>query len=129
MKQLSIRCFAFVLVLGFTSLHAQQGRPIDPDAVFKTHVVHLGPVARGQAATPAAVQSGAVVLNPPRREKSLMAATRFEESRGSTAICSSASGMVVVGVTVGPTLEVAPLTPSLSTTVRPVPGLRGLSPW
>ncbi len=56
MKQLSIRCFAFVLVLGFTSLQAQQGRPIDPDAVFKTHVVHLGPVARGQAATPAAVQ-------------------------------------------------------------------------
>src|SRR5713226_2002266 len=56
MKQLIIRCFVLVLVLGFTSLHAQQGRPIDPDAVFKTHVVHLGPVARGHVATPAAVK-------------------------------------------------------------------------
>src|SRR3954471_6478716 len=37
-------------------------------------------------------------------EKSLMAATRVLVSPGTTAMCSSDSGLVVVVVTVGPTL-------------------------
>src|SRR6476659_4460147 len=45
-----------------------------------------------------------VVLNPPRSEKSLIAATSKLEFSGSTAMCSSASGWVVVGVTVVPTV-------------------------
>ena len=45
-----------------------------------------------------------VVLKPPRSEKSLIAATKSFEFSGSTAMCSSASGLVVVGVTVGPTV-------------------------
>src|ERR1700682_6600751 len=50
-----------------------------------------------------------VVLKPRTLEKSLTAVTRFAGFRGSTAMCSSASGSVVVGITVGPTPEGLPL--------------------
>src|SRR6266567_3516389 len=42
-----------------------------------------------------------LLLNPPFREKSLIIATRLLTFRGLTAMCSSASGTDVVGVTVG----------------------------
>jgi len=42
-------------------------------------------------------------LNPPFWEKSLIMATRWLKLVGSTAMCSSASGEVVVGVMVAPT--------------------------
>jgi len=42
-----------------------------------------------------------VVLNPPRSEKWLMAATSIVSSSGSAAISSSASGFVLVALTVG----------------------------
>src|SRR5712692_7982370 len=50
-----------------------------------------------------------VVLKPPRCEKSLIAATSFAGSRGSTAMCSSAAGNVVVAETTAPAAYGAPL--------------------
>src|SRR6266851_5072449 len=53
-----------------------------------------------------------VVLNPPRCEKSLIAATRLDAFFGSTAISSSAAGTLVVACTIDPTLYAGPLIPA-----------------
>src|SRR5215469_5905273 len=68
----------------------------------------LACVQRNKALRPAisVIRGGAnlLVLNPALSEKSLIIATRLLKFDGSTAMCSSASGTVDVGVIVGPTV-------------------------